>query len=392
MHTHHRLSFTATGLTLAAALAGGCLADAGDEGLATDDVATAEEAIQAGGGTAPIAGIIKIDVIGQADTHTGLLLSPGLVLTSGRWMSWQTTPSNVTATSGPGSSSPQVRTARFVNSSSYFPEAIAQVPPFTGGHANTVPIDTRSSAALLGVTLRCYEYVGNQLRWADMRVAAASGDDLTLAPVFGTVEDADAGAPCLDLSTYTAVAMVSSGPPVGPAKAHRLGGMQPWFDGMRNLFDTRNASSSSRLALYTIAPNGSQMCLDIPWGSPFDHEALNVYPCHFAPAQRFWLDYRVDAGRPRLVSDSSGRCADVPSSSLVSGTNYQQFGCHAGWNQRFELSIWNDAIGGWKLKPAHAPAQNLCLSVEGGPSNVSVPTEQRTCVGTQDQRWWPRWL
>ena len=356
------------------------------------DVATDDDAIIGGVNSGALAGILRVTVAGDPDVHTGLLLSPDLVLTSNRWISWSTAASSVTATSGFGGPSPQVRTGRFVNNTWYFPAAITQVAAYTAGHVNSYAVDTRAPAALLDVLLRCYEYDGNHLEYADVRITGVSGNDLTLTSTVGTLENVDAGAVCLDLSTYTAVGMVT-GVTGGVAHAYRTGAMAPWLDGMRNLAGTRNASGSTRLALYTRAPNGTRMCLDIPWGSPYDHEAINAYPCPNPPTpnQRFWLDTRVDAARPRLVADTSGRCADIPSSSLASGTNYQQFGCHAGWNQRLELSIWPDAAGGWKIQPAHAPAQNLCLSVEGGPNNASRPTEQRTCTGTSDQRWFPIW-
>ena len=133
------------------------------------------------------------------------------------------------------------------------------------------------------------------------------------------------------------------------------------------------------------------MCADIPWGSPFAGDAVNQFSCHYGPSQRFWLDYSVDSSNPRLVSDSSGLCIDVPGSSTVPGTNLQQYGCHSGLNQRFEFTSWNDAYGGWRVRPLSGVGANLCLSVEGGSSPGSAPIEERPCVGTWDQRWYLSW-
>lgn len=370
----------------AAALSGACLADVDDS--VTPELA--EAPIVGATNPAAIGGIVKITVNGQADTHTGFLIAPNLVLTSKNWMDWSTAPGTVTVVGGAGSFAPQSRVGSWINSSNRHAAALIQLAPFTGDSARVLPIDTRASSNLTGLVVRCYEHVGDFLQYADMRITAANGDDLTLSPSFGTTESADAGAPCFDLSTWTAVAMVT--PSVGATPhAFRIAGMQPWTEGMKNLAAARSSLNATRLSLYTIAPNGQRMCLDIPDASPLDGSAINVYPCHYGPTERFWLDYRADANRPRLVSDVSGRCADMPNASLASGSNYQQYGCHLGWNQRFELSLWNSGSGGWKLMPSHAPAQNLCLSVEGGPTATPHPTEQRTCTGSADQRWFPVW-
>lgn len=186
-----------------------------------------------------------------------------------------------------------------------------------------------------------------------MSSAFATGD---------TVEDADAGAPCFDVSRWTAVGMVHR-LVNGNLQLLRYTAMQAWLDGQRNVAALRNDARNARLALFTVAPNGTRMCLDIPFGSPYDGEVPTVYPCHYGPAQRFWLDSSVDPARVRLASDASGRCLDMPSGSTLSGTNYQQFGCHLGFNQRFTYTTWNDAAGGVKLGVTHAPGQSLCLSV-----------------------------
>lgn len=376
-------------------------ADAPDEAFADDTDAedglaleTSLRAIRGFVAANPLRGIIKVAVAGQADVHTGLQLRPDMVVTSNAFIGHATAPASVTLTAAPGTASAQTATARGVNASDYFPAAILHHDDFSAANSFAYSIDRRTSAQLVNEVVRCYEYVGNRLNYADMRITAAvAGGALTVQSAFltgDTIEPGDAGAPCLDLDTWTAVGMVSSNG-AGGLRLDRYAPMEVWFDGQRNVAGARDDVRNARLSLYTLAPNGQAMCLDIPFGSPYSGELPTVYPCHYGPAQRFWLDMRVDANRPQLVSDASGLCLDVPNASTAGGVNYQQYGCHTGFNQRFELTLWNDAAGGWKLRPAHATPQNLCLSVEGGPSAVSHAVEQRVCTGAADQRWLPRW-
>jgi hypothetical protein len=395
-------SFRLLGLAAAALLATAC-GEGGDE---HDDptpefvedgpaLETAEGGIRGYALQAPLRGIVKIAVTGQADAKTGLQLGPDLVVTSNRWLGHATAPANVRVTALPGTASAQSTVAAGVNATDFFPAAVVHHADFAANASTLYPIDERAPADLTNGVVRCYEYVGDRLNYADMRLGPANADgSMPLSSAFATgdtVEDADSGAPCLDTTRWTAVGMVDRAVN-GTVHLRRYAPMRPFLDGQRTVAALRNDARNARASFYTVAPNGTRMCLDIPFGSPFDGETPTVYPCHYGPAQRFWLDQSVDANRVRLVSDSSGRCLDMPSGSTVSGTNYQQFGCHLGFNQRFTYTLWNDAAGGVKIAATHAPGQSLCLSVEGGPTAVSHAVEQRTCTGSQDQRWFPRWV
>lgn len=386
--------------TLAAlsAVALGCEGspDAPYEEIDTVEVTeTAESGIRGFSLRDPLRGLVKVTVTGQADTHTGLQLGPDVVITSNRWIGHATAPANVRVAAMPGTAGAQSTLAAGVNASDFFPAAIVHHADFAANNTQAYPIDERDAAGLANQVVRCYEFVGDRLNYADMRLGPANADGTinmsSAFPTLDTVEDADGGAPCLDTNRWTAVGMVKRAVN-GTVQLQRYAPMRPWLDGQRNVAAMRNDARNARASFYTLAPNGTRMCLDIPWGSPFDGETPTVYPCHYGPAQRFWLDLSVDPNRVRLVSDASGRCLDMPSGSTVSGTNYQQFGCHLGFNQRFTYTLWNDAAGGVKIAATHAPGQSLCLSVEGGPTAVSHAVEQRTCTGSADQRWFPRWV
>lgn len=87
----------------------------------------------------------------------------------------------------------------------------------------------------------------------------------------------------------------------------------------------------------------SKMCLDLPNGSLADGVHLQSYPCHGGPSQR-WLTPRRQPWAPlsfgesvRIISAHSGKCVDVPGASLSGGVRLQQFTCHGGRNQSFQI-------------------------------------------------------
>jgi len=347
------------------------------------------------------AGLIKLQVQGTygIETRDGLVVAKDaaagyeLVLTSDRWVNASIAPSSVTAVDHPGTYYAQSQPGQYINTSAYFPGAIVQVGNFSPGLA---AIDARASADLVGRHLTCYAYTSaNDIQYVNVWVMSASGDVLTVGyPYAGSPTDAkyleygDEGTACRDDSTGTFVGFVTDATQAS-ARLQRIAGLGPWLDGMKNLAAVRNGPAW-RLSLYRSP--GTPLCLDIPWGSPYSGEAVNEYPCHYGPSQRFWLDYSVDSQNPRLVSDSSGLCIDVPGASTASGTALQQYPCHTGANQRFDFSLWNDGFGGWRVRPLSAVSANLCLSAQGGPTAAAARTEERMCWGgTADQRWYLSW-
>lgn len=359
---------------------------------APEDLAHLEAPISGYRSPLGVAGIVKISVAGQSDTHTGVLIGRSdIVITSARWLDFLTRPGDVTVRTMSPSGPVQARAGRFINTSwaggSATPLSAVQVSAFTSGEGRSYAIDTRTSSALVGRALRCYEYVGDNLIYADMTVGRVEGSELVVAgnaQLGINLEDADAGAPCIDLQTGTVVGLASR-VVAGEARVARLEPHRLWLDALPELNDTRDHWASSKASLYTRTSSGQRLCIDVPNGQAGDHVALNAFPCHYGPNQKFWLDYRAHTSQFRLVSESTGRCADQPGGLAQSGGDYQLYACHSGPNQRFELGLWQDQAGGLKLAPAHAPT--LCLSVDPNTRRV----EQRTCTGANDQRWYLAW-
>jgi len=133
--------------------------------------------------------------------------------------------------------------------------------------------------------------------------------------------------------------------------------------------------------LHTRASNGTRMCLDVPWGYPFDRTALNVFPCNGANNQRFFPDATNPWGTA-WVNAQTGNCVDVPDASQLSGVGLQMSGCNNGRNQ----AIAENANG--TLSPISSPqvasGSNagklaLCLAPSGGGSSASSRVVQTWC-------------
>lgn len=391
-------------------LAAGCVAG-DEEDFSSEDWGVDEQAIT-GTTVAFQDGIIEVQVGGES--HTGILLpactagvggcpnpAPAIVLTSEDWVGPATAPSSVGLARYANAGTAVVRTGRFVNTSVDFPGAVIQSSGWS--NAQIIPRATGAASTFLNRQLNCFEYAVNGstgqtvLKRATVTVSSVSGEDLIANG--NTLHTRDTGAVCVDVLTNQAVGMlrdvtINQNNQTTSATIRRYAGMQEWFDGLRTLSLVRTHSSNARLAFYNDL--AARKCLDVPWGTVWN-TTVNQFPCHsnqgsgIGISQRFWLDYSVDANRPRFVSDASGKCLDIPSSSLASGQGIQQFPCHTGMNQRFDIDLWSTGQG-WRVRGAHDPAHNLCLSVDGGPTPQSRPIEQRTCSGTTDQRWFITWV
>ncbi|MEM9488178.1 MAG: RICIN domain-containing protein, partial [Myxococcota bacterium] len=169
----------------------------------------------------------------------------------------------------------------------------------------------------------------------------------------------------------------------GVAQVYLVRHIGEWISGMEHLTAARERNAT-RVSIYTKPNSTQRMCLDVPWGSPYQHTPVNQYPCHYGPAQVFYLDWKGSSDAT-LIAASSGKCIDVPSGTSNSGQNLQIYTCHDGPNQRWDFDFHSSGSG-WRIYPLSASSR--CLSVEGGASTQSRVTEQRTCIGSSDQRWY----
>jgi hypothetical protein len=322
--------------------------------------------------------------------RTGVQIGADLVMTSKRWIGAGTSPASITLSNGTtGGNNVQTHTAAYVTVNDYLPVAIIQ----TTQTFNTAPVvvDLRSAASLVAArpTTNCYAYATS----ADFRRAAQrilrgdGGNEYVVGPEPGfspQLHDRDAGAPCFDATTNTFIGYSLS--TIGTeSRVVAAGALEFYLSGMRRVAQVRRDSNwVTPYMIQTIAPNGTRMCVDIPWGYPYDYVGVNQFQCNGGGAQRWLLDYS-HAGGPALINVQSGTCLEVPGSSAVSGMHLQAHRCHGGANQRWTAQ-WNTGPGDM-LSPLSSPTAwsngtlrpTLCLAVRGGPSNSSQPVEQATC-------------
>ncbi|MEM9494134.1 MAG: hypothetical protein AAGC55_33620, partial [Myxococcota bacterium] len=199
-----------SGATLVFTL-GGCamdldLADSESSAEADFDVASQQHELSGWVLSSPdLDSIARITIAGDSRPHTGVYVSPNLVLTHKRWADWSTSTSSVTV-NYPGTG--LVKATRHVNSNAYFPAALIDT---VATSAHTYPIDQRTASQLNNVTLTCYGYTSSTtLRYAYGNASSSSGSTthVTLAAnsAFGMrFHDWDAGIPCFDLNNWNLV-------------------------------------------------------------------------------------------------------------------------------------------------------------------------------------------
>ena len=379
-------------ITVAATLALCLVPACGPAGPDEDPLEASDQALSASASSTSIPyGTVEVRV-GSA-RHNGVLVTSRLVLTSNRWVNTATSPASVTITWKRGSQT-ATRTAKYIDTSAYFPGALITISPLSD--PTMAPISQRrlSDVANSGDLLRCQGYVNGTLRYTDQRISGTPAwNTFRLEPTLPhpPLDSNDAGMPCFDLTSYTLLGFVTrGGGALQASDTYRAGNMAWWIENMAHLADVRaradriwNGTAVGPLSLYVNAPDGTRMCMDIPWGSPNQQVGVNQFPCHSGRNQQFYLDYRHDSSRPQIVSAASGLCLDVPSSSSYSGVRIQQYRCHAGLNQRWGQRYWSG--GGIKLQSAYR--SDRCLGIEGSGSSSKKPVVQESCSGANDQRW-----
>ncbi len=329
---------------------------------------------------------------GTAST-TGVLVAPDVVVVPGTTFPSSQDPRRLSVVD-----SWQVSTA--VVDIVFHPQGdLALVKLASAGAAATLD-DATTAASLVGREIECRAFGRPSLK---LYGYASAGDELMLdnfpaAPGAGFVAGplptfADVGASCAVTRGDGRVVGVLAGTRHLVVSRAVTG----WLPGAQNLFGVRAQPSARPFSLYYLrnpSDADSKNCLDVPSGTTTDHASVNQFPCHFGPAQQFYLDYRSDPSFPALVSATSGLCVDIPWASRVSGTDLQQTTCNGQPNQRWDIRLFTpQGVGAGYFSRNGA---NLCLSgVATNGFGPSLPVKTSTCrTGTltnNEQRWFIRW-
>ncbi len=339
----------------------------------------------------PRAGVVRISIPGDPQVRTGLLVGPDLVLTSARFVPAGVNASAIQVTNGVNGA--QVRSGWVVTLNPYMPVAIIQTTqPFASPGA--VIIDARSAQGIVnaGARLECSAYrSANEFQTAAQAVIRTDGPrEYLVGPNPNStqrLDDWDAGAPCFDTNTGSWVGFALSSPGNNQTRVFVASEIAFFVRGMQRLAQVRRNTVGAAFMVQTTAPGGARMCLDIPWGWPYDGIGLNQIPCTGNLSQRWFLD-TSHTGAPSLINAVTGTCVDVPGGSQQPGERLQAYACHDGPNQGWAGN------GGGRLAPLSAPLnratglRTLCMSVRGGASGVTQPVEQATCVAGAAQQDW----
>jgi hypothetical protein len=340
------------------------------------------QTVQAITGYMPNVGLAGLMLITTPDgvVHTGILVAPGLVVTASSVVRGQDV-RRITVEYGVDNSHPTgiVRSVVAQVQHPYLQAVYLELASVYGSSQYPLPLDTRDPNLLNSLT--CTGYDQSRRLWrAFVNASNANSWTFNVTASLGSLSDADGGVPCVDFATGTAAGITFSSNTEITGKT--LGDWLPVATYLGPI-----AAQGGRFRLR----NGNAKCLDVAWGGLGDGYAVNQFSCNGGYNQLWYFDYR--GAYPTIVSANSGKCLDAPNGWL--NTPLQQYTCHGGPNQQFDLYLFNPGLAlvseisdhWWSSQSASA-----CLSVTGASAADSVSTELRSCTGSADQRWTIEWL
>ncbi|GAB3168892.1 hypothetical protein GCM10027059_32620 [Myceligenerans halotolerans] len=159
------------------------------------------------------------------------------------------------------------------------------------------------------------------------------------------------------------------------------------------------ATAGAQLTLETAATDGSQdwtlveqrperlvnrnsgKCLDVSGFSTADGATVQQWTCHDGDNQR-WQVQEVSGGYAQITGVNSGKCLDVDGFSTADGAAVQQWTCHGGENQQWQVQ---DLPGG-DVQLVNRNS-GKCLDVDASSTANGVAMQQWTCHGGDNQAW-----
>ncbi|TKB79581.1 MAG: hypothetical protein E8D45_03900 [Nitrospira sp.] len=130
-----------------------------------------------------------------------------------------------------------------------------------------------------------------------------------------------------------------------------------------------------------IVNENSGKCFDNAGGVKNDGANLQQFTCHGGLNQQ-WELKAVTGNMVEIVNKNSGKCLDVAGGSKNDGANVQQFGCHGGSNQRWTMTALTGGMSQFINQNS-----GKCLDVTGGSKNDGANIQQFTCHGGPSQRY-----
>lgn len=141
------------------------------------------------------------------------------------------------------------------------------------------------------------------------------------------------------------------------------------------------ATDAQQAIVSTIVSSQSNKCLDVVGGSTQDHANVQQYACHNGDNQRWELRVQA-AGLYQFVNRKSNKCLDVEGASTQDRANVQQYTCHSGDNQLWYIHPHEQ--GNYEIVSRKS---GKCLDVEGASTQDRANIQQYTCHSGNNQRW-----
>lgn len=135
---------------------------------------------------------------------------------------------------------------------------------------------------------------------------------------------------------------------------------------------------------YSLMAAHSRDCIDLAYGSLEDTAPFHMWDCNGGDNQLYKAEY-VGDGYYRFRNKRSSSCLDIAGRGGLFA-RVQQYRCieeteHTKpYNQHFKLQQFN---GGYRLKPRHTEAQNLCVDVAGYSSDNGATLSLYHCLDNQ---------
>ncbi|WP_329343525.1 RICIN domain-containing protein [Streptomyces sp. NBC_01352] len=130
----------------------------------------------------------------------------------------------------------------------------------------------------------------------------------------------------------------------------------------------------------TLTARHSGKCVDMPSSSVDDNVQFTQYTCNGGMNQAFWFK-DMGGGYVQLMAKHSGKCIDVANNSTANGNPIIQWPCSTGTNQQWQLQ---DAGGGYLNLVSRLSGK--CLDVSGASTANGAKLVQYTCgTGTNQQ-------
>jgi hypothetical protein len=153
----------------------------------------------------------------------------------------------------------------------------------------------------------------------------------------------------------------------------------PWSLSYTGRNNSRNKTRSAQTDTYTLKVKHSGKCLDISGGS--NGATAQQWDCHTGDNQK-WQLISDGQGYYWLKARHSGKCLDVEGTSTNNGAKTQQWDCHTGNNQKWQLVAAGS--GYYQLKAKHS---GRCLDITDVSNNNGARVQQWNCHSGDNQKW-----